>query len=58
MEETFALPSFGGADAITNDFQDAFNYSQSPLPPLVLSQRTCPVGAEDASAFDPVDLDD
>ncbi len=58
MEETFALPSLGGADAITNDFQDAFNYSQSPLPPLVLSQRTCPVVAEDTSAFDPDDLDD
>jgi phospholipase C len=58
MEETFGLPSLGGADAIANDMQDAFNYSQSPLAPLVLNQRTCPVGSDDTSDFDPDDLDD
>ena len=58
MEETFALPNLGGADTIANDLQDGFNYSQSPLPPLVLSPRTCPVGSEDTSAFDPDDLED
>jgi phospholipase C len=58
MEETFGLPSLGGADALANDMQDAFNYSQSPLAPLVLNQRTCPVGADDTSEFDPDDLDD
>ena len=34
MEETFGLPSLGGADKFANDMQDAFNYSQKPLPPL------------------------
>jgi phospholipase C len=58
MEETFGLPSLGGADAKANDMQDAFNYTQSPLPPLVLTQRTCPVGSDDTSEFDPDDLDD
>jgi len=58
MEETFALPNLGGADTIANDLQDAFNYSQTPLAPLVLNPRTCPVGSADASDFDPDDLDD
>ncbi len=42
MEETFGLPNLGGADTIANDLQDAFNYRQTPRPPLVLKQRTCP----------------
>ena len=58
MEETFGLPNLGGADTIANDIQDAFNYTQSPLAPTVLSQRICPAGAEDTSTFDPDDLDD
>jgi phospholipase C len=58
MEETFGLPSLGGADKFANDMQDAFNYSQTPLPPLVLSERTCPVGSADTPAFDPDDLED
>jgi phospholipase C len=41
MEETFNLPSLGAADTVANDMQDAFNFNQSPLPPLVLTQRTC-----------------
>ncbi|HEY3974655.1 MAG TPA: alkaline phosphatase family protein [Candidatus Sulfotelmatobacter sp.] len=57
MEETFGLPSLRGADMFANDMQDAFNYSQSPLPPLVLSQRTCPV-SKDAPVYDPDDLED
>jgi phospholipase C len=58
MEETFALPNLGGADTIANDLQDSLNYAQSPLPPLVLTQRTCPPPDKDAPAFDPDDLDD
>lgn len=58
MEETFALPSLGGADTVANDMQDAFNYTQTPLPPIVLNQRTCPVGSADTPAFDPDDLED
>jgi len=41
MEETFSLPNLGGADTVANDLQDAFNYKQTPRPPLVLKQRTC-----------------
>jgi len=58
MEETFALPSLGGADTIANDLQDAFSYTQAPLPPLVLTERTCPKADKDAPAFDPDDLED
>jgi phospholipase C len=58
MEETFGLPSLGGADKFANDMQDAFNYSQPPLPPLVLNQRTCPAASADTPAFDPDDLED
>jgi phospholipase C len=58
MEETFGLPSLGGADKFANDMQDAFNYSQQPLPPLVLNQRTCPAASADTPAFDPDDLED
>lgn len=58
MEETFGLPNLHGADTIANDFQDAFSYSQKPLPPLVLSQRTCPTAPADAPPFDPDDLED
>jgi phospholipase C len=41
MEETFNLPNLGAADTVANDMQDAFNFKQTPLPPLVLTQRTC-----------------
>ena len=58
MEETFRLPSLGGADKFANDMQDAFNYSQTPLPPLILSERTCPARPADAPPFDPDDLED
>jgi phospholipase C len=58
MEETFKLPSLGGADKFANDMQDAFSYSQTPLPPLILSERTCPARSPDAPAFDPDDLED
>ena len=58
MEETFGLPSLGGADKFANDMQDAFNYSQTPLPPLVLNQRTCPAAPEGTPAFDPDELED
>jgi phospholipase C len=58
MEETFGLQSLGGADKFANDMQDAFSYSQTPLPPLILSERTCPARPTDAPAFDPDDLED
>jgi len=58
MEETFGLPNLGGVDTIANDLQDAFDYTQTPLPTLVLKQRKCPAAAVDAPAYDPDDLGD
>ncbi len=58
MEETFALPNLGAADTVANDMQDAFNFNQTPLPQLVLTQRTCPAAGPDDPVFDPDDLDD
>jgi phospholipase C len=58
MEETYGLPSLGGADKFANDMQDAFNYSQQPIPPLVLNERTCPAASPDTPPYDPDDLED
>jgi phospholipase C len=58
MEETFGLSNLGGADTLANDFQDAFSYTQTPLPPLVLTQRTCPTPPADTPEINPDDLDD
>jgi phospholipase C len=45
IEERFGLPSLGGRDATANDLLDSFDFSQTPLPPLVLQTRSCPAGA-------------
>jgi phospholipase C len=46
VEERFNLPSLGQRDANPdlNDMTDSFDFTQSPLAPLVLSTRTCPPG--------------
>ncbi len=41
-ETVLNLPSLGGLDKSSNDLVNAFNFNQSPLPPLVLNQRNCP----------------
>jgi phospholipase C len=41
IEERFGLPSLGQRDLVVNDISDAFNFSQSPNPPLVLNQTSC-----------------
>jgi len=43
VEERFGLPSLTARDADANDLLDSFDFSQSPLSPLVLNQRVCPV---------------
>jgi phospholipase C len=45
IEETFGLPSLNGRDLSANDLMDAFNFTQAPLSPLILSGRTCPIAA-------------
>jgi phospholipase C len=42
IEDTFGLPSLTSFDGQSNDLFNAFNFNQTPLPPLVLQQRTCP----------------
>jgi phospholipase C len=42
IEDTFNLPSLTNRDAEANNMFDAFDFSQTPLPPLVLPQRQCP----------------
>lgn len=47
VEDIFGLPTLTSMDSQSidgqsNDMFNAFNFSQTPLPPLILSQRTCP----------------
>jgi len=50
-EETFGLAPLTERDAKANDMQDSFNYSQSPNPPLILTQRSCPVASTTELTF-------
>jgi phospholipase C len=43
VEERFSLAPLASRDASANDMLDSFDFTQSPLPPLVLTQRQCPV---------------
>ena len=42
VEERYGLPPLTERDANANDLLDSFNFSQSPLPPLILETRPCP----------------
>jgi phospholipase C len=42
IEDNFSLPPLNRVDGQANSLMNAFNFSQHPLPPLVLQQRTCP----------------
>jgi phospholipase C len=43
MEKVFGLPAIAARDADdkTNSIEDAFDFTQTPLPPINLPQRTC-----------------
>jgi phospholipase C len=43
IEERFGLPALGTRDANSNDLTDSFNFNQSPLAPLILTPRECPL---------------
>jgi len=43
VEEDFGLPPLTDRDADANDLTDSFNFAQTPISPLILSARTCPV---------------
>lgn len=42
VEERFKLQPLSARDEGANDMTDSFDFSQSPLPPLVLQTRSCP----------------
>jgi phospholipase C len=42
IETRFGLSNLTARDLDAADMTDAFNFSQNPLPPVVLSTRTCP----------------
>ncbi len=43
IEERFSVPPLTTRDANANDMTDSFDFSQTPLPPLILNQRSCPL---------------
>jgi phospholipase C len=51
VEERFGLPALASRDAAANDTLDSFNFSQTPLSPLILSSRNCPITSAAALKF-------
>ena len=45
IEKVYGLPSLTHRDNSANDMSDAFDFSQTPLPPLVRPLRACPVAS-------------
>jgi phospholipase C len=42
-ENVFGLPPLLAADTLANNVADSFDFTQNPVPPLILRQHTCPV---------------
>jgi phospholipase C len=42
IEVVHGLPPLAERDSRASDMLDAFDFTQKPLPPLVLHERTCP----------------
>jgi phospholipase C len=49
VENTFGLPTLSSEDAGANGLDEMLNFSQTPLPPLTLTQRTCPASTTPAN---------
>jgi phospholipase C len=45
MEEAFDVPPLTKRDKNANDLTDSFNFNQTPIAPLVLKTRACPVAS-------------
>ena len=45
IERRFKLGNLSQRDLNAANMTDAFNFTNAPMPPLVLNQRTCPTGA-------------
>lgn len=43
IEEVFNLPALGDRDKTSNDTSDSFDFTQTPLAPLILTPRNCPL---------------
>ncbi len=43
IEERFGLAPLGTRDASANDISDSFDFAQTPLRPLILTPRQCPL---------------
>ncbi|MGA8150488.1 MAG: alkaline phosphatase family protein [Terriglobales bacterium] len=43
IEERWGLAALTERDALANDTSDSFDFTQAPLPPLILPQRACPL---------------
>ena len=56
IEERFDLPYLTERDANANDLLDSFDFTQTPLPPLSLNTRACPVLSQPATSFQPRSL--
>ena len=54
-EQTFGLTSLSPNDASAYAFANAFNYSQTPLPPIAMHMNPLPPGANAPAAIDPAD---
>ena len=52
IEERFGLQPLTERDANANDIMDSFDFSQTPLPPVILTTRSCPV-VESSLPFQP-----
>jgi phospholipase C len=46
VEQRFALTPLTQRDLVANDMLDSFDFSQEPLPPLILQRRQCPAGSD------------
>jgi phospholipase C len=51
IEERFNLAPLTERDAKANDLLDSFNFNQTPNPPLVLQQRSCPLNSSSYVKF-------
>jgi len=51
VEEDFNLPPLTERDANANDTLDSFDFTQTPIPPLVLSPHMCPILCSTTSYF-------
>jgi phospholipase C len=57
-ETRFGLDPLTDRDTQANDLTDSFDFTQNPLPPLILQERTCPTAAGPILAREIEDPDD